>query len=243
MPPEGEPRAGTLALVGSGEFLPAMREVDRALLARARGRSVAILPTASAPDGRAVAERWGVAGVSHFEKLGASATSIMALDREACAQATFAEAVARSDFVYLSGGKPDYLYRTLVHTVLWESILGVLARGGVVAGCSAGAMILGGWIPGRPSLRRPSLWQPAFGLVADAFVLPHFDEIPGWMLGPAAALRPRRSHLVGIDGDTALVGGNGRWEVLGRGRVVVRGETPAGFPRPGVHRATRIADG
>lgn len=202
---------------------------------------MAILPTASAPDGRVVAERWGLAGVTHFEKLGASATAIMALDRAACGQAILAEAVARSHLVYLSGGKPGYLYRTLVHTLLWESILGVLARGGVVAGCSAGAMILGDWIPGQPSLRRPSLWQPAFGLLPGAFVLPHFDEMPGWMVGAAAALRPRRSHLVGIDGDTALVGSDGRWKVLGRGRVVVRGESPSGFPGPGVYRAARAS--
>ena len=47
---------GPVALVGAGEFLPAMAAVDAELLA-ASGRSrprVAILPTASWPDGEAV---------------------------------------------------------------------------------------------------------------------------------------------------------------------------------------------
>lgn len=237
MPPEPEPNAGTLALVGSGEFLPGMREVDRILLRRAGGTQVAVLPTAAAPDGVEVAERWGAAGVTHFEKLGATATAVMALDRAGCHEPASVEAIRRSNLVYLSGGKPDYLYRTLAATPLWEALTQVLARGGVVAGCSAGAMILGGWIPARPSLRHPSLWQPAFGLVPSAFILPHFDEMPRWILGPLSALRPRRSVLIGIDGDTALVGARGRWEVLGRARVVVRGEPPAGLLPSGTHRA------
>ena len=51
---------GLIALVGSGEFTPAMAEVDRELLA-ATGRDrprVAIVPAASWPDGEAVFMRW-----------------------------------------------------------------------------------------------------------------------------------------------------------------------------------------
>ena len=50
--------AGTLALVGAGEFLDSMSTVDRQLLDRAGGSNVVILPTASAPDGAGVPERW-----------------------------------------------------------------------------------------------------------------------------------------------------------------------------------------
>ncbi len=59
---------GVIALVGSGEFTPAMAEVDRALLA-ATGRDrprVAIMPTASWPDGEAVFKRWTAQGEAHF---------------------------------------------------------------------------------------------------------------------------------------------------------------------------------
>ncbi len=75
---------GTLALVGAGEFLPEMNDVDRELLRRCRGRRVAILPTASAPDGPGVPERWAKDGVTHFQALGAQAVGVMALDRQGC---------------------------------------------------------------------------------------------------------------------------------------------------------------
>jgi cyanophycinase-like exopeptidase len=84
-------------------------------------------------------------------------------------------------------------------------------------------MILGGWIPARPAAATFSIWQPAFGLVPNTVVLPHFDEMPRWLTTPLGWTRPRRSVFLGIDGGTALVGSDATWQILGRGRVVVRG--------------------
>ena len=75
---------GTLALVGAGEFLDSMDAVDRQLLNQAGGNNIVILPTASAPDGPGVPERWIKMGVEHFTRLGAQAEGILALDRAAC---------------------------------------------------------------------------------------------------------------------------------------------------------------
>ncbi len=213
---------GTLALVGAGEFLPSMREVDADLLRRSGGKRVVILPTASAPDGPQVSERWASMGVAHFNALGAQAEAVMALDRAGCEASANVEAVRRADLVYFSGGKPDFLLEVLRGTPLWEAALAVLARGGVLAGCSAGAMILGGWIPGRSSMPRLSFWQPAFGLVPGTVIIPHFDEIPFVLTGLLRLLRPRGSRLIGIDAGTALIGREGKWEVHGTGRVVGR---------------------
>jgi len=93
------PEQGTLALVGAGEFLEIMRDVDAGLLERAGGRRVAILPTASAPDGTGVSERWAAMGLAHFTALGAQPEAVMALDREACHALEHVEAVSRADLV------------------------------------------------------------------------------------------------------------------------------------------------
>src|SRR5207247_11167709 len=59
------------ALLGSGEFEPWTAEVDRWLLERTIGSGrVLILPTASAPEGDAVFNRWGDMGLAHYEELG-----------------------------------------------------------------------------------------------------------------------------------------------------------------------------
>ncbi|HET7010454.1 MAG TPA: Type 1 glutamine amidotransferase-like domain-containing protein [Anaerolineales bacterium] len=229
-----------IALVGAGEFLESMRPIDAELLRRAGGRRVALLPTASAPDGPGVPQRWAAMGEDHFRALGADPAAVMALDRTGCQAGEHVDLVRQADLVYFSGGKPGYLLHTLRGTPLWEAVLGVLSRGGVLAGCSAGAMILGEWIPDHLSLRHPPFWKPAFGLVPGAMVLPHFDELPAWVGGVLWALRPRQSHLIGVDGGTALVGDADGWGILGPGRVTVR--TRAGAASYAAGQAVQILE-
>lgn len=216
---------GTLALVGAGEFLDSMIAVDRQLLDRAGGSSVVILPTASAPDGIGVPERWINMGVDHFTRLGAKTDGLLALDRAACDDAANADRVRAANLVYFSGGKPDYLRRTLDGTAVWAAVCDVFDRGGLIAGCSAGAMIMGGYVPefsmkaGVPWINR---WRASFALLPEAIVAPHFDEFPEVMVSLIFGRRPPGTYLIGIDGHTALVGVDHTWRVLGAGRVTVR---------------------
>jgi cyanophycinase len=217
--------AGTLALAGAGEFLDSMSAVDRRLLDRAGGNNVVILPTASAPDGPGVPERWIKQGVDHFSRLGAQAEGLLILDRAACDDAAHADRIRAANLIYFSGGKPDFLRATLDGTAVWAAVREVFDRGGVIAGCSAGAMILGGHVPeftskfGVPWITR---WRPSFGLISDAIIVPHYDEFPEVMMALMFGRRPPGSYLIGIDGHTALVGSDHSWRVLGAGRVTVR---------------------
>ena len=228
--------AGTLALVGSGEFLEPMKPVDERLLELAGGTKVVVLPTASAPDGPGVPERWARMGIDHYNALGAQTHAVMALDRAGCADPALAEQVRAADLVYLSGGKPDYLHSTLDGTPVWQAIMDVLDRGGVVAGCSAGAMIMGAWLPAFTGSQRPvrvAKWQPGFALVPRAVIAPHYDEFPESLSQQLFGGAPGDSFLIGVDGNTALVGFTGHWTAMGRGRVTLR--------RGG--QTTRYADG
>ena len=209
---------GLVALVGSGEFLAPIEALDRLLLARLHETPrVVILPTASAPDGRGVPERWGRMGVEHFTRLGAVAESVMVLTRADAESQTLANHIARANVVYLSGGKPDYLLQTLRGTACWQAIEGVFASGGIVVGCSAGAMTLSEYL-----LNVPQFWRtrPGLGLAPGIMVIPHFDEIPSWLTG-VVSLTARKVTVVGIEGSTALVGSLQNWEVFGRGSVTV----------------------
>ncbi|MBI5566345.1 MAG: Type 1 glutamine amidotransferase-like domain-containing protein [Chloroflexi bacterium] len=202
-----------------------MSDVDRTLLDRAGGTAVAIVPTAAAPDGRAVFDRWLTMGVAHFNRLGATATGVPAFDRSGCDDEANADIVSNANLVYFSGGKPDFLFNILNGTRLWAAVEQVLDRGGVVAGCSAGAMIMGGHVPdfgsrfGVPSVIR---WQAAFGLIPKAIIAPHYNEFPEIMVTLIFGRRPAGSFLIGVDAHTALIGLNGAWQVGGTGRVTVR---------------------
>src|SRR6266487_7206654 len=134
---------GTVALVGAGEYLPEILPVDKKLLELINGTPhVAVVPTASAPDGEGVPERWAHMGVEHFAQLGVTAEPIMLLNRADAENTDIASRLANANFIYFSGGKPRYLLETLQGTHSWQAILNVFAAGGIVAGCSAGAMVL-----------------------------------------------------------------------------------------------------
>jgi cyanophycinase len=209
---------GTVALVGSGEFLEPIEPLDRELLKRLNGPpQVVVLPTASAPDGPGVSEHWAQMGIKHFTRLGASAEAVMLLTREDAESATLASQIAAANFVYFSGGKPQYLLDTLRDTVCWHAIMEVFAAGGVVAGCSAGAMVLAGYMLAWPQFRRTI---PALGLAPGIAIIPHFDEIPGWITS-VVRMVPRGVTVVGVAGSTALVSSEQTWTVCGRGSVTV----------------------
>ena len=209
---------GTLALVGAGEFLPPIEPLDRLLLERLHETPrVVVLPTASAPDGSGVPEHWAKLGVEHFTKLGATVEPVMLLTRADAESAALAEKIAAANFAYFSGGKPQYLVDTLRDTACWRAIADIFAAGGVIAGCSAGAMALA-----DSMVDFPRLWRtvPALGLASGIAVIPHFDELPG-IFTSLGRLATRQTTVVGVPGSTGLVGSDQGWTAQGRSSVTV----------------------
>jgi cyanophycinase len=205
-----------LALVGSGEYLPPMEPIDRELLARlGPSPRVVCLPTAAGREGPERIGYWSRLGVDHFTRLGARPEALPVVDRPSADDPDLATAIVAADFVYLSGGKPDYLYRTLSGSRAWEAILSVLAGGGLLAGCSAGAMVLGEKFFGFPG------WNNGFNLLPGVTVIPHFDEIPGAMTRSIRLLAGKELIVAGIEGNTALFQNGRQYEVLGAGGVSV----------------------
>jgi cyanophycinase len=217
---------GTIALVGSGEFTPAMEALDRALLA-ATGRNrprVAILPTASWPDGEEVFRGWAAQGEAHFSGLGAEVEPVLVRGAEDANDPAAIAAVGEADLVYLSGGKPGHLLDALIDGGVGEALRAAHARGAVIAGCSAGAMVLAGYqvrSVGRAFVRFPVGWRDALGMVPGTVVIPHYDAFPEPLSAAMALAAPADSLVLGIDEETALVGGDGVWQVHGRGRVTI----------------------
>lgn len=219
---------GPVALVGAGEFLPQMAEVDRELLA-ASGRDrprVAIVPTASAPDGEDTFRRWADLGCEHFARLGAEVEPVLVRDVAGGSDPAALQALGEADLVYLSGGHPGFLLRVLRGSGLGPALVAAHGRGAVVAGCSAGAMAIVGRLVGLRRARGvpvplpfPLGWADALGLVPGVAVLPHYDRWPEAVAAAVALQAPRGGVVLGIDEDTAAIGRDGLWTVRGRGRV------------------------
>jgi cyanophycinase-like exopeptidase len=219
------PGPGPIALVGSGEFLPAMTEIDRSLLA-ATGRSrprVAILPTASWPDGEDVFRRWASMGVEHFAALGAEVEPVLVRDRFDADDDAHAQAIGEADLIYLSGGKPGHVSASLLGTAVGDALRAAHERGATIAGCSAGAMTIAArhWDTRARRMFWPLRWRAGLGLVRSATGVPHYDAFPEAFAAMIVLQAPHDVATVGIDEETAIVGGDGAWQVRGRGRVTV----------------------
>lgn len=216
--------ARTFLLMGSGEFEPWSEEVERAALQGARGDgSVAIVPTASFPDGQAIFERWGAMGLAHYEAMGVAARLVSLRDRSDAMREEFGSQVADASMVFFSGGKPRYLAEAIGGTPFWYGLLAALDRGAVFAGCSAGAMIASHASDGKERLG--GAWLLGLGLVANTSFGVHWDKvrfIPG--MRPFLMRRVRRDGwFVGIDERTAILGDGSRWTVFGNRTAMVRG--------------------
>jgi cyanophycinase len=227
-------KSGPIALVGSGEYLPQMEEVDRLLLGRVGGAAarVVVLPTAAGLEDPTSPRRWAELGIRHFIKLGAHVEAANILVREDAFDGRWLPLLERADLIYFSGGSPRHVVETLADSPAWDMIrTRHHGAGAVLAGCSAGAMAFGPvtlqprrlW--GATSLPSDT-WYPALGLVPNLVVLPHFDR---WMsrmgqptLSQLAASLPEGVTLIGVDEDTALVNFDGEtWQVMGRQGVSV----------------------
>jgi cyanophycinase len=232
---------GPIALVGSGEFLPGMAEVDAGLLA-STGRSrprVAILPTASWPDGEEVFRRWAAMGADHFAALGAEVEPVLVRDRLDADDDAYAQAIGEADVVYLSGGKPGHLTESLIGTRVGSAIVAAHGRGAAIIGCSAGAMVLAGrhFDFRMRRLVWPLRWRRSFDLVSGITIIPHYDAVPEALAALFVLQAPRDLVTLGIDEQTAIVGRNGAWQVHGSGRVTAwRGRHRERFRRGEVFR-------
>ncbi len=204
-----------LAVVGSGEYLAPMASVDRQLLELfGASAKVVCLPTAAGSEGDAMIDDCMRRGVDHFDALGAQAEPVRVWDRSSANDPSLASQIADADVVYLSGGRPGYLYDVVQGTSAWQSIIDVIDRGGLLIGCSAGAMIQGEVFAGVPRRRA------GFGLWPGISVVPHFDEIPSPVVKALRLAMGRGHTVVGVDANTALVDTGDGHRVIGQ-RVTI----------------------
>lgn len=196
-----------------------MAEVEAALLRGRPGRYVQ-LATAAVPDGPSVVDRWHRLGTEQAERLGVEPVILAVATRDDANDPELAARVAGAGLIYLSGGHPAFLAETLRDTLVWSAIVDSWRGGAALAGCSAGAMAFTSWIP---SLRSPLAGESkGLGLLPHLRVIPHFDAFAARM--PDFVAQFLVSHddsvtVLGIDEETALVGGSHEWEVQGRRSV------------------------
>jgi cyanophycinase len=207
-------RPGALALVGGGEWTDGC-SFDGDLWDVAGRPEVLVLPTAAAyehPE-RAVetARRW-------FSGFGAETAALMVLSRPDAMAEEAAARIRSARFIYLGGGSPMHLRSVLKDTPAWAALVEAWRGGAVVAGSSAGAMVLGDSMVDP----RGGALTLGLGLIGGVAVLPHYDTWSEEKAHRTVQLATGHLRIAAIDERTALIRDpDGSWRQAGAGQVTV----------------------
>jgi cyanophycinase len=209
---------GYLLLEGGAEFGGRMREPDLRAIELAGGfdAPIRIIPTAAAPDNNH--QRAGNNGVRWFQSLGAKdVLSVPLIDKPSANDESIAKSLRSAKLIYMLGGFTGYLAETLAGSDAWDAVLETYQAGTVVAGSSAGAMVM------CEFYYDPSKGQVVNGLnlVPNSLVLPHHNTFGKSWASRLLEISP--GTLIGIDEQTGMIddGGSKIWSVLGRGAVTL----------------------
>src|SRR6516165_6977595 len=213
---------GYLLLEGGAEFSGQMSQPDLRAIELAGGPDVpiSIIPTAAAPDNNH--QRAGRNGVNWFKSLGAThAESLALIDKASANDPSIVNAISQSRLIYMLGGFTGYLGEILKGSASWEAMLRSYSSGAVIAGSSAGAMVMCQYYfdPGKRKV------VEGLGLLPNTCVLPHHNTFGKNWAQQLTTLLPN-VVLLGIDERTGMLddGEQGRkigWHVYGQGSVSI----------------------
>ena len=210
---------GYLLLEGGAEFGGRMRDPDRKAIELAGGfdAPIRIIPTAAAPDNNH--QRAGNNGVRWFQGLGArDVLSVPLINKASANEAGLAKLLRDAKLIYLLGGFTHYLGQTLKDSLAWQAAVAAYDNGAVIAGSSAGAMVMCQFYfnPGAGRVHE------GLNLVPNSLVLPHHNAF-GKSWAPKLIKQIPEVTLIGIDEQTGMLNdsGNNTWNIYGAGEVTL----------------------
>ncbi|HXB01280.1 MAG TPA: Type 1 glutamine amidotransferase-like domain-containing protein [Opitutaceae bacterium] len=229
-----EPVKGWLIMVGGGGVPD---EVKKRFVSLAGGPNAnfVLIPTAMSDDqltasgflqgqGKGLAKLWGI-NPDHI-------TMLHARDKAHANSAHFIETLRKASGVWIPGGRHWRLVDAYLDTAVEREIKELVARGGVVAGSSAGATIQGSFlIRGDPGTEKnpdgdntimiAKGYERGFGLLSNSAIDQHVNTRR--RENDLAGVIEKHPELlgIGIDEGTAIVVHGDSFEVIGSGRVTI----------------------
>lgn len=139
-------------------------------------------------------------------------------------QVSFVNPIKNAHGVFINGGRQPRLAKAHLKTRTHDELQNLLDRGGVIAGSSAGAMIMSSFLvrgEGSPSYNNKRIignYQEGFGFIKNSA----FDVHVNLNRDLAEVLKVHPGLLgIGIDEDTAIHVQGKEFTVLGPGRVLI----------------------
>ena len=203
---------GPLALVGGAEWNEGC-SFDGQLIEAAKTEKVVVLPTAAAYEFPQRSIEWAT---KYFKDLGVEVEGVMILSRPDAFNEELIARIKGAKFIYLSGGSPMHLRSVLKATPALAAIKEAWLKGAVLAGSSAGGMVL----TDPMSDPRGGALTLGLGLIRKMAFVPHFDTWDKSKEQRTVSLASGGIVVAGVDERTALIReGNGVWRTEGAGSV------------------------
>jgi len=211
---------GKLIIIGGGSIPDSLFEFFAAHCG-GKNQPVVYIPTATTD------EKYIMEG-GHLEKFTSRGfTNLSTIHTRDKAKADAPENIAlmrNAKGIFFGGGDQDLIAEAYGNTQLYQEMLALLDRGGVIMGTSAGATIMGALLIGgdaRKDLTKSFPFQPAFSFIQNVDIDQHvlvrnrqFDLIP--------VIEKYPTHLgVGIDESTAIIVEGNQFKVWGNSYVMV----------------------
>lgn len=215
------PRSGSLVVIGGGEI---GSEISRRFLELAGGATAPIIVIPTAGEAEHFGSHWP--GADFLRRAGARDVTVLhTRDRAVADSEEFVQPIRRAGGVFFSGGRQWRLVDSYMGTRTQREIEGVLARGGVVGGSSAGASIQASFLvrgarQGNTIMMAPDYLR-GFGYLRGAAVDQHLLA-RGRQRDLLEVIDRHPSLLgIGIDEGTAIVVKRDEFEVIGCSMVAI----------------------
>jgi cyanophycinase len=213
------PEKGSLIIIGGGAFGDEVW--DRFFtLAGGKDQPIVYIPTAGDADS------YTEAALVYIRKAGATnVTMLHTRDREVADSAQFVAPIRKARGVFLGGGRQWRLADAYLDTRTQRELQALLDRGGVIAGSSAGATILGsfmvrGAVSGNEVMVSPDHIR-SFGFLTDSAIDQHLlVRHREKDLVPVIDAHPELLGI-GLDERMAIVVHGDQFEVVGPSKVAI----------------------
>jgi len=214
------PASGSLVIVGGAMRDPAI--LERFIqLAGGPHAPIVVIPTA----GGAETYDQYYPGLRGFVDAGATDVTVLhTTDRERANSEAFVDVLRHARGVWFPGGRQWRLADAYLDTRVHDELRGVLERGGVIGGSSAGATILGSYLARGDTAGNTVMMgdhEVGFGFLRNVAIDQHLlRRNRQFDLLEVIEAHPELLGL-GLDEDTAIVVRGDEFEVMGRSYVVI----------------------
>jgi len=200
-----------IAITGSGEYLEPIRKYDQFLLNKLNEKpKVVTFPTAAGLESEERLKYWENLATNHFKFLSVDHINFNARNRNDLNSKEVLDAVSNANFIYFSGGNPSHLYSSIKDSLFENEMKSLLNRNGILAGCSAGAMIFA----------NKMIKGSGLGYINNSIVIPHYGEsFYSWISNTVKLLNRGKYKLICLEKNTYFCINNENIEIVGENNI------------------------